>query len=182
MRRSGSNGASLGRCLELSGAPKGSLYHYFPEGKSVLIEAALQRFAEQFSVFLIEIWTKPQPFHERWTLLLNAMERGLRKSAWSQGCPAAAVVLDLEGTGPGDEAEPGESKIRAAAQHALHRWAEHLESGLPEIHPSARAAFAQSLLALIEGALILARADRTGRPFQSARTFGIAAHRSTAHT
>ena len=41
-RRRGYSGTGLSDIVELSGAPKGSLYHYFPNGKLSIAEAAVR--------------------------------------------------------------------------------------------------------------------------------------------
>src|SRR5688572_1098726 len=41
-RRRGYSATGLNDIVELSGAPKGSLYHYFPHGKSSIAEAAVR--------------------------------------------------------------------------------------------------------------------------------------------
>lgn len=40
-RRKGYSGTGLADILELSGAPRGSVYHYFPDGKSAIGQAAI---------------------------------------------------------------------------------------------------------------------------------------------
>ena len=47
MRASGLSGAGINQVIAASGAPKGSLYHYFPGGKLQLAREALERFGEQ---------------------------------------------------------------------------------------------------------------------------------------
>jgi len=42
MRRSGFSGAGIHEILEKSGARKGSLYHFFPEGKRQIVIEALR--------------------------------------------------------------------------------------------------------------------------------------------
>jgi TetR/AcrR family transcriptional repressor of lmrAB and yxaGH operons len=46
-QRQGYHGTGLNQILAESGAPKGSLYHYFPEGKEALAAAALGRSGEE---------------------------------------------------------------------------------------------------------------------------------------
>ena len=41
-RRKGYSGTGLNDIVALSGAPKGSLYHYFPRGKAAIAEAAVR--------------------------------------------------------------------------------------------------------------------------------------------
>jgi TetR/AcrR family transcriptional regulator, lmrAB and yxaGH operons repressor len=171
LRKGGLSGASLNRTLEASGAPKGSLYHYFPGGKSQLISEALQKFSDDFSGLLERSWRPELAFEERWTALVDAMARGLRRSDFALGCPVAATLLDLEGD---DQA------VHQVAQASFDRWIGLLAAGLPELSPKAARTFAQSLLALLEGALILARAQRSDVPLRQARDFALAAWKQLA--
>src|SRR3954465_39815 len=47
LRANGLAGAGINQVIAASGAPKGSLYHYFPGGKLQLAREALERFGEQ---------------------------------------------------------------------------------------------------------------------------------------
>jgi TetR/AcrR family transcriptional repressor of lmrAB and yxaGH operons len=167
LRQGGLAGASLNRTLEESGAPKGSLYHYFPGGKDELIGAALQHFADDFAQLLGKTWRLELPFEERWGNLIDAMVRGLRRSDYTLGCPVAATLLDLQ---------PEDQAVRAIAQAALDRWIDLMAAGLQVPRKNARA-FAEALLALLEGALVLVRAQRSDRPLLSAKAFGLAAYK-----
>ena len=41
MRRTGFSGAGINEILKESGAPKGSLYYFFPQGKKQIVSEAL---------------------------------------------------------------------------------------------------------------------------------------------
>jgi TetR/AcrR family transcriptional repressor of lmrAB and yxaGH operons len=168
LRTAGLSGASLNRALDASGTPKGSLYHYFPGGKEELVITALERFADQFGAFVESHWLTAQPFEARWPGLLAAMGRGLQRSDYTLGCPVAATALGLE---------KGDKVIRAAVDRVLARWTDLIAQGLPELPEAERPAFAGSLLAMIEGALLLARARRDLAPLRAAERFGVAAYR-----
>lgn len=171
LRQAGLGAATINRALAESGAPKGSLYYYFPGGKTELVTTALARFAEEFRVYLAGKWRGAEPFAQRWAALCEGMARGLAKSKFTLGCPVAATVLDLE---PGDEA------IRAAANDILAVWIDELAAGLPDLPAPKRKPFATTLFALLEGALILARAQTNTTSLLAARDFGIAAHQREA--
>ena len=51
MRGSGLTGAGINEIVRASAAPKGSVYHYFPEGKSQLAAEALQVYAQRVGAF-----------------------------------------------------------------------------------------------------------------------------------
>src|SRR3546814_14245285 len=59
MSRRGYAGVGLNEIVEKSGAPKGSLYHHFPEGKEQLAVAALDWAAACFSATLTEAIARP---------------------------------------------------------------------------------------------------------------------------
>src|SRR6266446_9442588 len=53
----GLEGVSFSTVLEATGAPRGSIYHHFPEGKNQLIELALQRAGQ----YLLTAMETPPP-------------------------------------------------------------------------------------------------------------------------
>jgi TetR/AcrR family transcriptional repressor of lmrAB and yxaGH operons len=167
LRTSGLGGASLNRTLEQSGAPKGSLYHYFPGGKPDLVKAALERFGDDFAALLAAHWSNHRPFATRLRALVGSLSRGMRREDFALGCPAAAALLDLEA----DERE-----IRDVARATLDRWIQLLAQHLPALPVARRRPFAETLFATLEGALILSRAQRDELPLTRAADFCIAAH------
>ena len=175
LRTAGLGGASINRAIEASGAPKGSLYHYFPGGKVELVSAALARFAEEFSGFVAAHFGGPGSFEARWTALTRAMAAGLHKSRYKLGCPVAATLLDLEG----EDTEQAEA-LRGVARAALDAWVAAIAAGLPELAPARRQRFAEMLVMSLEGALILARATRDGAALDRAREVGLVAYRALA--
>lgn len=144
-----------------SGAPKGSVYHYFPEGKAQIGAAAMAlagRTVQERIKVLAEIEQDPARF------LRRAMENAalaLTQSGFRNGCPVAAVVLDTP---------PTDTRIMQAAADALALWRQVIEfvcvrSGIPQ----ARAAFVASVaVSVLEGALMQARAARDSAPLHVA--------------
>ena len=47
MRGSGLSGAGINDIVRASGAPKGSVYHFFPNGKVQIVSEALERYSER---------------------------------------------------------------------------------------------------------------------------------------
>ena len=52
MRTSGLSGAGINEVVKASGAPKGSVYHFFPGGKAQLVNEALAVYAERVEAFI----------------------------------------------------------------------------------------------------------------------------------
>lgn len=155
IREQGVEATSFSDVLVASGAPRGSIYHYFPRGKAQLVEEATQ-YGTDFVL----------------ARLANAIEHGstvaairafgefyaqiLRDSHFSAGCPVLAAALE------GDRA-PG---ARAAAGKGFKRWEQLIAGGLRRDRvPHARAKqMATLIVSSLEGAIVLSRAQRTVAP------------------
>ncbi|MEM8754001.1 MAG: TetR/AcrR family transcriptional regulator [Pseudomonadota bacterium] len=153
-RARGYAGTGVAEILKRSGLPKGSLYHHFPNGKADLAAAAA-KWAGREMGGLIEATFRAAP---DWRSGVETLCRRLAKlyeiSDDELGCPVAGALLD------GDQ--PVEA--RALAARIYDEWtslaAGHLERlGAPE--PTRTA---ETLLYLMQGAWVLARARRSGAP------------------
>src|SRR3712207_4481646 len=156
-RERGVHGTSFADVLEHSGAPRGSIYHHFQGGKTQLAEEAT-RYAGEFIVAgTVAPLADKDPvkaidtFRKQWTKLL-------RHSDFAAGC--VIVAATLEGA--------REPTVRDAAGRAFPAWEKVLADALRERNvPRARASsIATVMIAAIEGAIILARAQRTTRPLE----------------
>jgi TetR/AcrR family transcriptional regulator, lmrAB and yxaGH operons repressor len=176
-RSQGFHATGLDEVLRKSGAPKGSLYHYFPGGKDQLAIEALQYVACQLEEMMSALLHSDGDPVNALQGLLALMTQQLAESDFRDGCPIAAVTLDV--------ASDRES-IREACQQGFQVWLrlfiEHLvNAGLSE----ARAKTVATLfLAAFEGGLILSRAQKSVEPLEAvaselARVIeGSLAHRS----
>jgi AcrR family transcriptional regulator len=157
MRKHGVDGTSFSEVIERSGAPRGSIYHHFPGGKAQLVEEATRYAGEFIASGLAAALAEDDPvtaihhFVSGWTAVL-------RRSDFSAGCPVVAASLE------GDRS-PG---VRDAAGAAFARWEEILADGLePHLHDAARSReLATLVIAAIEGAVVLVRAQRSTAPLQ----------------
>ena len=154
LAKKGLQGASFSEILEASGAPRGSLYHHFPGGKDELVLAALEHAGNQALGVLDRLSGKPA--REVAEGFLSLWRSVLARSEFSAGCAVVAVTV---------AAESEDLRVRAAT--ILRAWRDKLvallvESGLPKKRARGIAA---SLVAACEGAVILARAERSFEPF-----------------
>ena len=65
LQASGLAGAGINQVVAASGAPKGSLYHYFPGGKSQLVREALVRFGDRRIAALERVFSRDEPADQK---------------------------------------------------------------------------------------------------------------------
>ena len=156
-RRHGYAATGLNEIVEESGAPKGSLYHYFPDGKDAIGAAAIAVSGARVTKTLQELAARHvragDLVHAYGVLLAGWME----KSKFRDGCPITTTLLE---TAPQSEdiARNGEAAFaqwRAVFVEALKR------NGVGKARAEQLARFA---ISAIEGSLILARAEQSARP------------------
>ncbi len=150
----GLQATSFSEVLELTGAPRGSLYHHFPEGKEQLIRSAVDlagdraldalngrtgASAEEITVFFLGIWREI-----------------LVRSHLGAGCAVLAVTVATDS-----------QELLQRAGAIFREWrgklAELLEEGGLTSRDAAR--FAATLVAASEGAVVLSRAEQSMEPF-----------------
>ena len=143
----GLEGTSFSEILELTGTPRGSIYHHFPGGKDELVSAAIE-VALQRALDLMA--TKDgTPADDVAEFFLGAWRYTLTGSGFSAGCALVAVAV------ASDSAE-----LRQQTASAFRRWRDQL-AGLLErggLSPAAADRHATLLLAASEGVVIISRA------------------------
>ncbi|MFI6045471.1 TetR/AcrR family transcriptional regulator [Nocardia sp. NPDC051321] len=146
-------GAGLNQIIESSGAPRGSLYFHFPGGKDQLVAAAVAQAGNEISALIDAV--EPGGTAAAATSLLTAFGDRLEASEWNQGCPVATVTLDVSATN---------DVIQAECAAAYASWEEALRIRLRADGRSDAQDLAAAILAMIEGGLLLARAQRSREP------------------
>lgn len=156
-RERGVHGTSFSDVLEHSGAPRGSIYHHFPGGKTQLAQETTRWAGEFILARTVEALADDDPVaaiaasRRMWTRILQA-------SDYEAGC--VIVAATLEGRRQPD--------VRATAAEALTKWEKALAHALRRHNiPARRArAIATLIVAAVEGAVILSRAQRTTKPLE----------------
>jgi AcrR family transcriptional regulator len=155
LRQSGLSGAGINNVVDASGAPKGSVYHYFPGGKHDLVASALAEAERQVAGSLGRIFGTSAPLATKVRDLFAATASALGSNGFTKSCPVGAVTLDLE-----RESE----KLRRVCGAIFDTWRDIVAEGLTEIPHAARREIAELVLATLEGAMILARARAAKDP------------------
>jgi TetR/AcrR family transcriptional repressor of lmrAB and yxaGH operons len=163
IRERGYNATALSDVLELSEAPRGSVYFHFPGGKRELaIEAVGAHAAEQVEI-IDQAAAASHSAAELVEVYLGSARDRMLGSNYRRGCGIAPLVT--EGAAA-DSAEVGESSRQAFAA-MIDRLTSHFsEFGLDL---TVAADLADAVVAGLEGAMITARALRSPSPYDALR-------------
>lgn len=160
-RRQGYAATGINEIVAASGAPKGSLYHYFPGGKEQLGEEAVRHAGAHAAKTLRELARA----HDTAASLLIAygemLAGWMTKSEFQEGCPITTVLLEMAA---------GSDALAHAGQDAFDSWRKVFEQAL--LHDNMEPGRAERLAALaisaLEGAMVQARVERSGEPITDA--------------
>jgi len=149
LSRAGLAEASFRNVVARTGAPRGSIYHHFPGGKDELVGEAMRWIGSRLVGAL-----RRTPVHRPDDVVVafaGLFRRLLVDSPSEAGCAVAAVVTS---------APPGTEPSAAAAQ-VFASWRRELEAlfATAGIEPARCPGLAITTVAVVEGALVLARAD-----------------------
>lgn len=149
-RRYGYNGVGLNDVLEAAKAPKGSLYHHFPNGKSDLAIAAATWASDGMLRTMAASFEDAQSFEDGFTTLCYKLAKLFDISGQSDGCPVSGALFD----GPENE------EFRQASDHIFEGWiaeAEHYAIRFGHQPDEARRK-AELFFMLLQGGWTIARA------------------------
>ncbi|MFI0720722.1 TetR/AcrR family transcriptional regulator [Streptomyces sp. NPDC021224] len=148
--------AGLNQVVAASGAPRGSLYFHFPGGKDELVGTSLRQAGRSVNGAMEALADSPASAAEFVDAVLRHLGDRLEESGWRKGCPVATVALEVAAT-----SDP----LQKACSEVYTQWEATLRARL-EGRADADD-LAVTVLALIEGALLLARTHRSRAPLAS---------------
>lgn len=151
--------AGLNQVIAASGAPRGSLYFHFPDGKDQLVGESIRRAGQAIGATFDDLGGSAPEFAAG---VLRLLGDRLEESGWRKGCPVATVALEMAAA-----SDP----LQAACSQVYTSWEDALRARLAG-RPDADD-LAVTVLALIEGALLLAKAHRSREPLD--RVTGVLA-------
>ncbi|MEW6642745.1 MAG: TetR/AcrR family transcriptional regulator [Pseudomonadota bacterium] len=158
-RRQGFAHTALNDIVDHSGAPKGSLYHYFPQGKASIAVAAVEEAGSRVVATLERLATECDSTGDLLRAHARLLAGWMRETGFSSACPITAVLLELA---PRERAVADAGrKAYAARLSILSR--KLVADGFAKARADALAVLCTSSL---QGALIQARAERSGRPIE----------------
>lgn len=156
----GYHATGLSQILRASGAPKGSLYYYFPDGKEGLAAEAIaragQRVAERIQANLAG---EPDPAAAIGAFV-RRIAQAVEDSGFRAGGPLQSVALETA-----NRSERLNLACRAAYDALQGAFAAKLLAG--GFGAEQAAALAGFITAAVEGAILLSRTYHTGDPLRS---------------
>ena len=158
LRRQGYHATGLSDIVAESGAPRGSLYFYFPGGKDELARAALAASGAEWRARIEAAIAQAADLDGAIASIIDLLADDLEASGWDNGCPVAAVALEAI-------SEP----VRGAVVAHYAGWLDAIAARLRDFGVPAGPArqLATVSLAAIEGALLLARVQRSREPLEA---------------
>jgi TetR/AcrR family transcriptional repressor of lmrAB and yxaGH operons len=160
-RQHGYAGTGVADIAEVAGAPKGSLYHYFPAGKASIGEAAVAEAGRRVVQTLEQLAQRSCCTADLIVAHAEMLAGWMAKSRFRDGCPMTSVLLE---TAPQHHAIAATGRKVYAARNAV--LTSRLEAdGFERARAEQLAVLCTSAL---QGALIQARAERSRAPILTA--------------
>jgi TetR/AcrR family transcriptional repressor of lmrAB and yxaGH operons len=157
MRERGAAGVTIDEVLTRSGAPRGSVYYHFPEGRNQILTEALRFAGDSIAAVMDDAVGQGgiplvRKFVEFWG-------RSLSDSDFNAGCPVVAAA-----TGSADD----DPALATIAGEIFNRWRDALgrafvSDGFDEADA---ASLAVTCIAALEGAVVLCRSTRSADPLR----------------
>ncbi len=153
----GYHATGLNQIIAESGAPKGSLYYYFPDGKEGLTEEAIERTSRSVEARIRQSMAETDDTVEAVVTFLRTLAHYVEASSYRAGGPITTVAL---------EAANSSERLNEACRQAYGCWQTAFEEKLLAGGYSTERAerLASLLISLIEGAIVLCRTYRSPQP------------------
>jgi TetR/AcrR family transcriptional repressor of lmrAB and yxaGH operons len=155
LSKSGLAGAGIKQVAAASAVPEGSVSQLFPGGKLELATVALEEAERGIGQWFREVFHQRKSIGRKVELLFTDAAKNVEASEFMKGCPVAAVTLDVDRDSEG---------LRAVCRTIFLNWQDIIAAGLDEVPKGKRREVAELILATLEGALILSRAEATKDP------------------
>jgi TetR/AcrR family transcriptional repressor of lmrAB and yxaGH operons len=147
--------------MAVADAPKGSMYFHFPGGKEELAAAAVDRFAGRITARMTDLLARNN-VADAIDAFFDAYIEHFDRTDYRDGCVVATVALDEAGT---------HELLATAASTALRTWVDLVADALESEGRSPEEAHnvATLVIAALEGAIVMAKGQRSTEPFAAAR-------------
>lgn len=154
MQRHGVAGTGIAEILTESGVTRRSIYLNFPGGKAELVAAATRAAGDEMTNMMREYVAQPDPvgaFTRMWSEVLVSTD-------FEGGCPIVAAAS-------GRDESP---EAASTAAEVFAEWAQVLTERLSDdgVKPAAARSLSMTIVASIEGAVIVSRAARSTKPLE----------------
>lgn len=157
MRERGAAGVTIDEVLTRSGAPRGSVYHHFPDGRNQILREALRFAGEAITKEIDEAATKGGMHLVR--SFVTFWEELLVESGFAAGCPVVAAAIG---------SAHDEPQLTTVAGSIFGHWRDALTRAFVSdgFGESDAASLAITCIAALEGAVVLCRSTRSVDPLR----------------
>lgn len=157
MRERGAAGVTIDEVLARSGAPRGSVYYHFPEGRNQILTEALQYAGEALTELIGDAAEKGGMYLVR--KFVTFWEDLLVESDFTAGCPVVAAAI-----GSADD----EPQLTSVAGGIFRGWRDALTGAFVSdgFDEPCAASLAITCIASLEGAVVLCRSTRSVDPLR----------------
>ncbi|NIP23957.1 MAG: TetR/AcrR family transcriptional regulator [Phycisphaerae bacterium] len=149
----------LNQIIKESGAPKGSLYYHFPNGKEELVADAIDLTGLKVSERIeLNLASEPDPAKAVWTFI-HRIADNVELSGFSAGGPLMTVAM---------ETVTSSERINLACREAYGRLVQAFEAKLLSGRYSEKRAaeLAVFIVTAVEGGILLSRTNHTSDPLR----------------
>lgn len=152
-RSRGYHGVGLNDLLSEAAAPKGSLYHHFPNGKADLALAAATWASDEMLRVIAASFTEAQTFEDGATTLCFKLAKLFDLTGQQDGCPISSTLFE----------GPENATFLRHAERCYDGWIEEVQHQAVRfgLQDEAARRRAEHLFLLIQGGWQLARARRS---------------------
>ena len=159
-RRQGYNGTSVKQVTTAAGAPVGSLYHFFPEGKEELGDEVIRTSGRAYLELFEVIYDAAAGPAEAITDFFDGAAEVLAETGYLDACPIGTVALEVASTN---------DRLRRATHDVFESWVEGVAARFEAAGVAAERAreLAFTLVAAVEGGFMLSRAARSPEPMRT---------------
>jgi TetR/AcrR family transcriptional repressor of lmrAB and yxaGH operons len=171
-RTQGYSGTGLKQLAQEADAPWSSMYHFFPGGKQQLGAEVVRFAAERYAALIAKAFAVfPDPA-DAVAAMFKGEAKLLAESRFRNGCPVAAVTLDVAST---------VEELRQPCAEAFDLWIGAIARGLGATGLPAKEArtLASYVLSSLEGAILLSRAEHSVAPLERTGMFVVQTVRMT---
>ena len=158
IRERGAHATAISDVLEHSGAPRGSAYHYFPRGRTQLLEEAVDYAGDYIAA---KISAAPNAL-DLLDGLVDDYRQQLIRSDYRAGCPIVAVTVEAGDTDSTERTTKLIERTAAVFEHWTHLIGQRLVA--EGVAASRAEELAMLVTTSIEGAIVIARASRDVKP------------------
>jgi AcrR family transcriptional regulator len=156
LRQRGYSGTGFREVIEITGAPRGSIYHHFPDGKAQLAGEAVEYVGALARDAISASFEDADPIGALRTFV-ELWRADFERSGYRAGCPIAAVAVENHDEAP---------ELLDAAARAFEQWRLAFADCLRRagVAPARSESLAVLVVSAVEGAIVLSRAERDSAP------------------